>query len=98
VKYYPPYIKQPLPNVFTPNGDGVNDSWGPIMRYVAEMNILIMDRWGKKVIELKSPSDRWYGDHTNGKDCPAGTYYYFFKAKDILGKEYEENGWVQLQR
>jgi gliding motility-associated-like protein len=96
--YYPPYIKLPLPNVFTPNGDGVNDGFAPVMRYVKDMNILIMDRWGKRVFEVKGPNEKWYGQNENGKDCPAGTYYYFFKATDILGKEYESNGWVQLQR
>jgi gliding motility-associated-like protein len=96
--HYDPYVKIPLPNIFTPNGDGSNDLFFPVMRYVTEMTCLIYDRWGKLVYELKSPTDKWDGTNKNGKDCSPGTYFYIFKAKDRDGRDYDATGYVQLQR
>ncbi|MCW3076382.1 MAG: Spore coat protein CotH [Bacteroidetes bacterium] len=95
---YPPYVNMPLPNIFTPNNDGSNDFFFPVMRYVTEMTCVIFDRWGKKVYELKDVNDKWNGQTFDGKDCSPGTYFYIFSAKDRDGKDYNTTGYVQLQR
>lgn len=68
-----------IPNVFTPNGDGVNDTWRvtalPLddcseqFRYVEVVN-----RWGKVVFRSTSRDFQW-----DGKDMPVGTYYYLIQ-------------------
>lgn len=66
-----------LPNSFTPNRDGLNDSYGPAGEFTGytyyEMNIF--DRWGEIVFQTKHPYFRWDGT-VNGKgtQAPAGIY------------------------
>ena len=67
-----------LPNVFTPNGDGVNDIFHPLpYRYVDHINIKIYDRWGDLVYQTTNPDINWDGtDMRTGKPVPDGIYYY----------------------
>ncbi|MND66614.1 Protease 1 precursor [compost metagenome] len=68
-----------IPNVFTPNGDGMNDNWviAGIEDYPG-MEVYIYDRYGSKLYYTKGYSKPWDGLY-NGKNLPAGTYYYVFK-------------------
>jgi len=65
-----------VPNSFTPDGDGINDVWAPVMdcdlRY---MDLLLFNRWGELILELKEPGDRWDGTY-DGQQCPIGVYPY----------------------
>lgn len=52
-----------LPNAFTPNDDGINDSWGPI--YDCELEhyqLRLYDRWGKEIISTEDPLWTWNGE------------------------------------
>ena len=64
------------PNIFTPNGDGINDSWN-IEGLVAYENatVDIFDRSGQNVFHNTGYAKAWDGTY-NGKMLPAGTYYY----------------------
>ncbi|MFN8207121.1 MAG: gliding motility-associated C-terminal domain-containing protein [Bacteroidales bacterium] len=68
-----------LPNVFTPNGDNINDIYTSINRNgaVKEVNMRIFNRWGTKVFETRDPDVRWDGKimGTN-KLVSSGVYYY----------------------
>ncbi len=87
-----------FPNVFTPNGDGTNDFFLPIMKEFADMEVSVYDRWGILVHEMHGITDKWLGETTKGKECPAGTYFYVFTGKDLNGKNYVYKGYVQLLR
>ena len=87
-----------IPNVFTPNGDGVNDVFFPIMTSFKDANCVIYDRWGAKIFELKTVNDKWNGETEDGKLCPNGTYFYLFKGEDLMKKNYLLKGYVQLLR
>ncbi|MBN1951577.1 MAG: gliding motility-associated C-terminal domain-containing protein [Bacteroidales bacterium] len=66
-----------LPNVFTPNGDGVNDSyvsWN-LNGYVKEVNMTIYNRYGKEVYLTRDPYINWNG-MINNKLATSGVYYY----------------------
>ncbi|MBR5984143.1 MAG: gliding motility-associated C-terminal domain-containing protein [Bacteroidales bacterium] len=65
-----------VPNVFTPNGDGINDSWeiSNISMY-PEAKIYVFNRWGQKLYEGDSSSEYWNGEY-RGKLVPAGTYFF----------------------
>jgi gliding motility-associated-like protein len=80
-----PYMTRDLriPNVFTPNGDGVNDFWriGGLQDY-QETIIKIFDSWGR-LIFISEPGypNPWNGEH-KGKLLPMDTYYYVIDLKN----------------
>jgi len=67
-----------LPNVFSPNNDGINDIYKPFMTsYVEEIDMKIYNRWGLLVFETENPDINWDGkiDGTDRLVSP-GVYYY----------------------
>lgn len=88
-----------MPNVFTPNGDGVNDVFRPIAIGVESMEMTIYNRWGEIVTSVWGDRSYWDGrSFPAGEVCPEGTYFYILKAVGIDGKNYEETGVLQLFR
>ena len=85
-----------MPNVFTPNGDGINDYYAPNAHSLKTMDCTIYDRWGAKIIDLDMDLQFWDGYTTSGMACTAGTYFYVIKATDINGKSYNLKGYIQL--
>ncbi len=67
-----------LPNVITPNNDGINDTFIPFpYSYVTKVNLKIFNRWGVTVFETDDPDINWDGiDMKSGKPVSDGTYYY----------------------
>jgi gliding motility-associated-like protein len=69
---------QAIPNVFSPNGDGINDKFkllgqnDPCFDF---MDVQIFNRWGVLVFESDDPLFEWDGDNKNGKPMDEGTYY-----------------------
>jgi gliding motility-associated-like protein len=85
-----------IPNVFTPNGDGNNDVWEVTSQHMAEITYDIYDRWGLKIATWNGLTGGWDGHTKNGKMAPDGTYYYILHARGQDGKEYHNEGWIQL--
>lgn len=69
-----------VPNVFTPNGDGINDEFRVMYRSLAEFHCWIYNRWGKLVYEWDDPAKGWDGT-INGRPAAAGAYYYIIRAR-----------------
>jgi gliding motility-associated-like protein len=92
--------KLEVPNVFTPNGDKVNDVFRLIAASLNEISASIFDRWGNKVYEVVSGTGNiaWDGKNQFGKECPSGTYFYMIKATGKDGQEYDLKGNVTLFR
>ena len=69
-------------NVFTPNGDGVNDTWDidNIFLY-PDVEINVFNQWGNKVFSSTGYAEPWDGTY-NGKQLPAATYYYTLDLKN----------------
>jgi len=67
-----------LPNVFTPDGDGINDTWLPFpYKNVHKIDLVVHDRWGRRVFKTEDPDIKWDGlDERTGRPLPDGTYYY----------------------
>jgi len=69
-----------LPNVFTPNGDGINDLFVPVKntyQYVEKVSMKIFNRYGVLVFETEDPKIRWDGKMMNTNKLAApGVYYY----------------------
>ncbi|HXB39637.1 MAG TPA: gliding motility-associated C-terminal domain-containing protein [Bacteroidia bacterium] len=95
-----------VPNVFTPNADGINDTWQPLIYeygYTIENFVInIFDRWGLKVFESSYAQKSWDGRTTSGSACSEGTYYYVinYTANSFAGKTKKETlkGFLQLSR
>lgn len=82
---------------FTPNKDGVNDTW--IMDGIADLKpntVMVFSRWGDKVWQgddYDNSNVVWKGTNTNGDNVPDGTYFYVVTvpARTVTG-------WVQVTR
>lgn len=75
-----------IPNVFTPNGDGINDYLEIDYNGVETFQLQIFDAWGNLVFSTSSPNEKWDGRLPSGKEALEGTYYYVCKVGTKLYK------------
>lgn len=78
-----------VPNVFTPNGDGMNDYFEVRQTGVKSINMLIFNRWGELIFKSDDLSKTWDGNN-NGVQMPEGVYYYLIQVTDFSNKLYPE--------
>ena len=77
-----------IPNAFTPNGDGLNDVWKPVISCSETMTnykLTIYDRWGNRIFQSADYNVGWSGRDNNGRDYASGVYNGIFEyttAKD----------------
>lgn len=73
-------VLQPyIPNSFTPDNDGLNDTWGISLNMVniTDLELDVFDRWGRSVFATTDPYFRWTGGAQNSEErLPSGTYVY----------------------
>ena len=81
------------PTAFTPNSDGLNDSFHPkCQSFLSSYQIKIYNRWGQQVFESNSLDISWDGNY-NGTPCPGELYTYYIsytieiQPNDIIRKE-----------
>jgi gliding motility-associated-like protein len=87
------YIPIHVPNAFTPNGDGLNDVFRPVMNadQVRQFSMSIYNKWGQLFFETFDYTKGW-----DGKDAPAGVYSWLISYSDMLGKVSKVKGMVTL--
>ncbi len=94
-----------LPNVFTPNGDGVNDFFLPISyNDVSSIELTIVNRWGVTVYESKSKEEfftnGWDGiDQNSGQLCADGVFFYvcrYYPSNYKKSNAIDLNGFIHL--
>ncbi|UUW10071.1 T9SS type B sorting domain-containing protein [Flavobacterium plurextorum] len=79
--YYIKYIDVCLDNYFTPNGDGVYDTWGPGCTNIYDkLEFSIFDRYGRTIAKYHY-GQKWDGRY-NGAELPSGDYWYVLKLND----------------
>lgn len=88
-----------FPNAFTPNGDGKNDTFGPI-GFLNDLNVEkyalnIYNKWGQVVFKSNSYATNWNGK-INGAEAPSGVYAYRVVLYTPQGNEINHNGTVVL--
>jgi gliding motility-associated-like protein len=84
-----------IPNTFTPNGDGVNDTWNLLfLQGYPKATVNILNRWGDKMYSSIGYAVPWDGKY-KGALLPGGTYYYVINPKD---GQPVMSGWVALIR
>ena len=71
-----------IPNGFTPNSDGINDTWEiDNIAFQPDVTVEIFDRWGSKIFESKGYASNWDGTF-NGQLLPTHTYFYVISAEN----------------
>jgi len=69
-----------IPNTFTPNGDGINDTW--VIEGLDETGtVKVFSRWGAEVYQSVGYATPWNGEY-GGKKLPSGVYYYIVTARN----------------
>lgn len=86
-----------LPNTFTPNHDGHNDSFFPKFTYVQSMDLILWDRWGEIVYKADLNTQPWDGTY-HGRQCYQGMYFYTVDVTDKAGNVYHYRGPLNLMR
>ncbi len=93
--YYPYSLY--IPNAFTPNGDGVNDYFMPVLTSVVTVEFSIFNRWGEEIYYSRDMRPRWDGTY-NGVLSPNDIYTYKIQVVNILEKLETYTGHVSLWR
>jgi gliding motility-associated-like protein len=89
-----------VPNAFTPNDDGRNDTFIPTFNDIFNYRLEVYSRWGERVFETTNPAIGWDGTY-KGYACEAGAYiwrltYQGYKYKIV--RTYTQKGVVNLLR
>lgn len=88
-----------VPNIFSPNADGMNDHWFVSLDQPRNVKITVFNRWGLKVYESNKVSDFWDGvNYKTDKECSEGIYFYLVRIVDFEGTSMEAHGPLTLIR
>jgi len=87
-----------IPNMFTPNGDGINDVWKPIMsEYVKEgYKLSVFDRWGQVIFQTTDTDKGWDGTVNGNLSAPNAVYSYRIIVRDFTGYDHEFIGHITV--
>jgi gliding motility-associated-like protein len=90
-----------IPNAFSPNGDGINDVFRPVVNmkrayYISRLQVF--DRWGKAVYHSTGAAISWDGNYTNGGPANADTYHYRIGIAFVDGQSKQFTGQLTLFR
>ena len=85
-----------IPNSFTPNGNLINDSFGPvgdIFRNCRRYKFSVYNRWGERIFYSNNIAKKW-----KGENAQAGLYLWSLEIEDSVGEIIKRNGEVNLYR
>jgi gliding motility-associated-like protein len=90
-----------VPSAFSPNGDGLNDVFKPVI-YKAELlktfGMFIYDRWGNLIFTTQDYSTGWDGNDASGRNFAEGVYSCIIRITDVTGKEAKHYTSITLLR
>ena len=87
------------PKAFTPNGDGKNETFRPVVTGFNNYRLSIVDRWGNIVFESTNAYEEWNGKINNsGIECPQDIYTWRLFILDFANSPKQEHGMVLLYR
>ncbi len=87
-----------VPNVFTPNNDGVNDQFQLTATGIDRIEVTIFNRYGEEVARLQRARQVWDGRTFAGEPCSDGTYFYIVEATGYDGVRHSLKGALTLLR
>ena len=85
-----------IPNIFTPNGDNLNDEFFIKASNLTNFNCKIYNRWGVLIYQFDNINSAWNGKDKSGESATDGTYYYVVSYTDNTNKANTKNGFFQL--
>lgn len=94
---YDPVLLDP-PNIFTPDGDGINDEFTFEFRSqgIETFDCIVVNRWGVTVGEFNQINSSWDGTDRNGDPCTDGVYFYIYSGVGFNGVQVSGQGTVTL--
>ena len=87
-----------ITNVFSPNGDGINDEFIFNENGIKVVFVEIYNRWGSLVMNWTELDKGWDGRGSDGQELPDGVYFYVLTADGEDGHYYENKGSITLLR
>ena len=88
-----------VPNVITPNNDGMNDYFKPEVTGLVQYKCTIYNRNGEKIYDWHGMDGQWDGKVKNtNDDAAAGVYYYLIEGTGSDGRNFTKKGFVHLSR
>lgn len=85
-------------NVFTPNGDGINDTWKVQALGFRRYTLIVYDRWGREVFNNGGDMNKLWDGTIGGQPAPEGAYSFVFEGTDLNGQKVTRTGTVTLLR
>ncbi|NHE57360.1 T9SS type B sorting domain-containing protein [Cyclobacterium plantarum] len=85
-----------VPNVFSPNGDGINDYFFPKFLYIEEISFTIMNKWGEILFHTEEIDSRGWDGSYRGQQSTPGNYVYKLNFTTTDGREFSDTGALML--
>lgn len=89
------YFTLYVPNAFTPNGDGLNETFGPVGNRVNQFSMRIYSRWGELMFESNDMNNQWDGTY-KGVKVQTDTYVYKIFATGEESGSFKKSGKVTV--
>jgi gliding motility-associated-like protein len=86
-----------FPNAFSPNYDGLNDTFSVKANFIQDFHLQVFSRWGILVYDSTDPNASWDGTY-KGEIVPAGEYIYAIEGADTIGKKINQKGILTIIR
>ncbi len=84
-----------IPNAFSPNNDGQNDLFYIQADCFNKINLIIYNKWGERIFEIKDAADGWNGTY-KGEVLDTDVFYYVFKGTMVSREEVFKKGSISL--
>lgn len=84
-----------VPNAFTPNDDGLNDSFGALGYGVKDYHLIIYNRWGQLIFESEEQNKQWDGTY-HGVKAPIGSYVYSIDSTGYYHDNFHKEGTISI--
>lgn len=86
-----------LKNIFTPNGDRINDFLSVESKGLTDFNVVVLDQNSKCVYQSNQADFVWDGTGKNGEVVPEGNYVYYITARDSKGKIITKHSMLRIE-
>ncbi|MFM2393278.1 MAG: hypothetical protein RLZZ546_1260, partial [Bacteroidota bacterium] len=96
-----PKLEVIVPEGFSPNNDGIDDTWIIIRPFGTVLSVKVFNRWGNEVYRNENYLNDWRGIGTMnfmGESLPEGTYYYTVIANDKSGNKIQLAGPLLIKK
>jgi len=85
-----------VPNAFTPNGDGLNDTFIPKWKNITAFEMLIFDTWGNHLFTTSGMESSGWTGYLQGRLLPRGSYVYKITYTTLKGENKQKSGVLTL--